>query len=433
MAQGGGGNRGKSLLPDRGELNHRERELKGENRRTVVSCHLDHDDAIVPGRSRWRKRRRRRRKRVLVWNRNSVEKVEDKNKASMLTRTKGDVGVNAQSEHTTRPHYIATPTTRPNNSLTQATHTKGKGATDVLRWPRPAAKFRHSSLTDPTASSPSRERIPAPQLSSGSNLNGKISMLLRTRRRHHWLRGKRDAPGQRMSQRRAILALWEASGRAYFAAPAKAVAGDRNGDAAPLYSRSRANGFRLPESADHKEASNPDLRAPPPPSHQLLPLRSNKDQSTTRNSPAKRPKSPRNVSSAGKARRRVPNEEGNSQPPRHATLGTDNDDNDNSDNYGYDNGGHGYEGCIYFTPSYSSSPHLPPNKLVEGGGVGAWRQHVVETVLTVVVKDINDNAPLFPNTTIYGQVQENGAASKCNVVALGIRSLSLSLSLSLSV
>lgn len=34
--------------------------------------------------------------------------------------------------------------------------------------------------------------------------------------------------------------------------------------------------------------------------------------------------------------------------------------------------------------------------------------HVVETGLTVVVKDINDNPPIFPNTTIYAQVQENG-------------------------
>ncbi|KAG7156226.1 Neural-cadherin-like 21 [Homarus americanus] len=34
--------------------------------------------------------------------------------------------------------------------------------------------------------------------------------------------------------------------------------------------------------------------------------------------------------------------------------------------------------------------------------------HVAETVVTVVVKDINDNAPIFPNATIYGEVQENG-------------------------
>lgn len=34
--------------------------------------------------------------------------------------------------------------------------------------------------------------------------------------------------------------------------------------------------------------------------------------------------------------------------------------------------------------------------------------HVVETVATIVVKDINDNAPIFPNMTVYGEVQENG-------------------------
>ncbi|XP_047477091.1 putative neural-cadherin 2 [Penaeus chinensis] len=39
---------------------------------------------------------------------------------------------------------------------------------------------------------------------------------------------------------------------------------------------------------------------------------------------------------------------------------------------------------------------------------GGGRVHVVETVVTVVVKDINDNAPVFPNSTMYGEVQENG-------------------------
>lgn len=38
--------------------------------------------------------------------------------------------------------------------------------------------------------------------------------------------------------------------------------------------------------------------------------------------------------------------------------------------------------------------------------------HVVETVVTVVVKDINDNAPVFPNVTMVGQVQENVAAGE---------------------
>ncbi|XP_047498494.1 neural-cadherin-like [Penaeus chinensis] len=39
----------------------------------------------------------------------------------------------------------------------------------------------------------------------------------------------------------------------------------------------------------------------------------------------------------------------------------------------------------------------------EGGPV-----HVVETVVTVFVKDINDNAPVFSNTTMFASVQENG-------------------------
>ena len=43
-----------------------------------------------------------------------------------------------------------------------------------------------------------------------------------------------------------------------------------------------------------------------------------------------------------------------------------------------------------------------------GGGSQGSRVHVVETVVTVVVKDINDNAPVFPNTTMLGHVQENG-------------------------
>ncbi|XP_050716089.1 putative neural-cadherin 2 isoform X2 [Eriocheir sinensis] len=45
----------------------------------------------------------------------------------------------------------------------------------------------------------------------------------------------------------------------------------------------------------------------------------------------------------------------------------------------------------------------------DGGGDSGWRVHVVETVVTVKVKDINDNAPVFPDTTILGAVEENGA------------------------
>ncbi|XP_066988266.1 putative neural-cadherin 2 [Macrobrachium rosenbergii] len=50
-----------------------------------------------------------------------------------------------------------------------------------------------------------------------------------------------------------------------------------------------------------------------------------------------------------------------------------------------------------------------------GGSVtdGAGNQkeypaHEVEILVTVIVKDINDNAPIFPNVTMFGEVQENG-------------------------
>ncbi|XP_063876093.1 uncharacterized protein LOC135109037 isoform X2 [Scylla paramamosain] len=52
-----------------------------------------------------------------------------------------------------------------------------------------------------------------------------------------------------------------------------------------------------------------------------------------------------------------------------------------------------------------------------GGGEGSI-VHVVDTVVTVVVKDINDNAPVFPNTTMLGHVQENGPAGEAVVVVL---------------
>ncbi|KAF2364931.1 Cadherin [Trinorchestia longiramus] len=40
---------------------------------------------------------------------------------------------------------------------------------------------------------------------------------------------------------------------------------------------------------------------------------------------------------------------------------------------------------------------------------GVWRRiHVVEAEVTIIVKDINDNSPVFPESLIYGDVQENG-------------------------
>ncbi|XP_064105899.1 putative neural-cadherin 2 isoform X2 [Macrobrachium nipponense] len=36
--------------------------------------------------------------------------------------------------------------------------------------------------------------------------------------------------------------------------------------------------------------------------------------------------------------------------------------------------------------------------------------HTVEMAVTIIVKDINDNAPVFPNITMFGEIQENGPA-----------------------
>lgn len=45
------------------------------------------------------------------------------------------------------------------------------------------------------------------------------------------------------------------------------------------------------------------------------------------------------------------------------------------------------------------------------GGEEHWgrRVHVTETTVTVLVKDINDNAPVFPDLTMIGRVRENAA------------------------
>lgn len=44
----------------------------------------------------------------------------------------------------------------------------------------------------------------------------------------------------------------------------------------------------------------------------------------------------------------------------------------------------------------------------EQGFEARQKVHVVESEVTILVKDINDNPPTFPNTTIYAEVQENG-------------------------
>ncbi|XP_066968094.1 putative neural-cadherin 2 [Macrobrachium rosenbergii] len=50
------------------------------------------------------------------------------------------------------------------------------------------------------------------------------------------------------------------------------------------------------------------------------------------------------------------------------------------------------------------------NKDLSAYGIGGklGRIHVAETTVTLYVKDINDNPPVFPNATMFGEVQENG-------------------------
>uniref|UniRef100_A0A0P4WUI8 Cadherin domain-containing protein n=1 Tax=Scylla olivacea TaxID=85551 RepID=A0A0P4WUI8_SCYOL len=54
-------------------------------------------------------------------------------------------------------------------------------------------------------------------------------------------------------------------------------------------------------------------------------------------------------------------------------------------------------------------------------GLGSSRVHVAETVVTLTLKDINDNAPEFPNATMFGQVQENGPIGKYGIVGTVFR------------
>lgn len=58
----------------------------------------------------------------------------------------------------------------------------------------------------------------------------------------------------------------------------------------------------------------------------------------------------------------------------------------------------------------SSRDEWGTRRWVRGG-----RVHLVETVVTLLVKDINDNPPVFPNTTMFGEVQENGPIGEYNL------------------
>ncbi|MPC33149.1 Neural-cadherin [Portunus trituberculatus] len=57
---------------------------------------------------------------------------------------------------------------------------------------------------------------------------------------------------------------------------------------------------------------------------------------------------------------------------------------------------------------------------VTRGRARGGRVHLVETVVTLLVKDINDNPPVFPNTTMFGEVQENGPIGEYNFSVFGI-------------
>ncbi|XP_042206047.1 putative neural-cadherin 2 [Homarus americanus] len=68
-------------------------------------------------------------------------------------------------------------------------------------------------------------------------------------------------------------------------------------------------------------------------------------------------------------------------------------------------------GCDEGQDSASGNKTQAAGRRLGGGslnGLGGSRVHVAETVVTVLVKDINDNPPVFPNATMYGEVQENG-------------------------
>ncbi|XP_047499098.1 putative neural-cadherin 2 [Penaeus chinensis] len=53
---------------------------------------------------------------------------------------------------------------------------------------------------------------------------------------------------------------------------------------------------------------------------------------------------------------------------------------------------------------------------VDGVSRGGRRVHLVETQVTVLVKDINDNPPVFPNATMFGEVQENGPIATAKAI-----------------
>ena len=78
-------------------------------------------------------------------------------------------------------------------------------------------------------------------------------------------------------------------------------------------------------------------------------------------------------------------------------------------------------GCLIVPPELNSSIHSVQqaqmshltSEVMRGQSFRKrTKVHVVETIVTIIVKDINDNSPIFPNATIYGEVQENGPIGK---------------------
>lgn len=76
-------------------------------------------------------------------------------------------------------------------------------------------------------------------------------------------------------------------------------------------------------------------------------------------------------------------------------------------------GGEELNKCDDTIDDEGGSENLPGEEDLHG--LGSSRVHVAETVVTLTLKDINDNAPEFPNATMFGQVQENGPIGKCGI------------------
>ncbi|XP_068228176.1 neural-cadherin-like [Palaemon carinicauda] len=91
------------------------------------------------------------------------------------------------------------------------------------------------------------------------------------------------------------------------------------------------------------------------------------------------------------------------------------DDEQSSENH-YELGSFGIDvGCDDEYPYNSKNVTVDPSDpwantdlSAYGSGGRIGRVHLAEAIVTIVVKDINDNPPVFPNATMFGEVQENG-------------------------